>query len=152
MEHPSIISVVTALFKATDARNWQQVENCFANEVLLDYTSMAGGEPVTLAPTAITTAWKQLLPGFDSTNHELSDFKVSANDNTATVTNSGHATHYLTVDGHIETWIVDGDYLFELTKQGENWEISAMKFTVKNISGNMKLPELAAQKVANLVQ
>ena len=50
----AIQEVVTAIFVSSDERNWAAVENAFAPKVLLDYTSMAGGDPATLTPRQIT--------------------------------------------------------------------------------------------------
>lgn len=146
-ETEQIISVIKSLFGSTDEREWQKVEKCFADNVLLDYTSMAGGQPATLSPGKITEAWKTILPGFDSTKHHISDFDVKQHGDEATATNSGHAVHYLTVNGKQESWIVDGHYTFGLKKINNEWKVSAMKFTKVDVSGNMKLPELAMEIV-----
>jgi fermentation-respiration switch protein FrsA (DUF1100 family) len=100
-----------------------------------------------MSPQQITTAWKTLLPGFDSTRHNVSNFKVTINGNNATVTNDGHALHYITLNNKIEQWVVDGNYLFQLTKAGNKWQVTAMKFNKTNISGNLDLPAIAQQRV-----
>lgn len=148
-ETQQIIGVIKSLFEGTDGREWQKVETCFAGNVLLDYTSMTGGVPATLSPQEITAAWKTILPGFDSTKHHITDFDVKQKGEEATVTNSGHAVHYMMVAGKQESWIVDGQYAFQLKKINNEWKVSAMKFTKEDISGNMKLPGLAVEKVKN---
>src|SRR6185437_13846197 len=65
----SIIDQITRLFIAPDNRAWDTIQNIFAEKVLLDYSSMGGGEPASLSAGQIVDAWKQLLPGFDATHH-----------------------------------------------------------------------------------
>ena len=59
-----VIQTVQTIFIHTDERNWDLVKGQFAGSVLLDYTSLSGGNPSTLTPQAIVDSWKGLLPGF----------------------------------------------------------------------------------------
>ena len=147
METQNIISTVSAIFNGSDERNWSKVENSFAEQVVLDYTSMVGGEPSKMSPREITTAWKTILPGFDVTQHNLSAFKVTVDGNKATVTNEGHALHYITLNNKKEQWVVDGNYLFNLIKSGNRWQVTSMQFNKTSISGNLELPNIAQQRV-----
>ena len=138
-----IINKVKQVFENTDARNWEGVARAFAPEVLLDYTSMAGGDPVTLSPAQIVESWSGLLPGFDKTRHMVHGFQVSQEPGKASVTNQGTANHYL----NGETWTVVGHYEFELKKLDEKWRVSHMKFNLEFIDGNTELPRLAKERM-----
>jgi hypothetical protein len=70
---------------------------------------MAGGSPAKTPPSQITTAWRTLIPGFDETKYEISDFKATVNGNKAQLANYGHASHYITINGRKEEWIVAGN-------------------------------------------
>jgi hypothetical protein len=48
METDSIIQVVKAIFSGTDKRNWSEIKNAMAEEVLLDYSSMTGKPAVRI--------------------------------------------------------------------------------------------------------
>lgn len=147
MDSKAIIETISAIFSGADERNWQKVESSFAEKVLLDYTSMQGGEPATVTPEDITTAWKALLPGFDSTRHNISDYNIKISGNEATVTANGKASHYLAVNGKNEEWVVEGNYLFSLKKENGDWKVSSMKFNKEKISGNTQLPDIAKENV-----
>ena len=69
MNNPS--EIVTRLFINTDSRNWSEVENCFAEEVLLDYSTMTGSPAEKLSPSDIVSGWKQILPGFHHTRYRI---------------------------------------------------------------------------------
>lgn len=144
METSNILPVVQAVFKGADARDWSLVEQSFAPEVRYDYTSMAGGEPLTLTPAAIIGMWKQFLPGFDKTEHRISDFKVTEEGNTAAVQFKGHATHV--IDQAV--WIVEGTYETKLTRQADRWQLTFFKFNLQKMEGDLQLPALAQQRAS----
>jgi hypothetical protein len=50
MEQQQIITTITSIFEGSDSQDWKRVEKAFAPQVTLDYTSMTGGKPATLAP------------------------------------------------------------------------------------------------------
>lgn len=139
--------VVTQLFVATDNRDWDRVETSFGAQVLLDYTSMAGGEPAALTPDQITTNWKTILPGFDHTHHALSNFSVDLGENEATVTHYGNAAHFIDLKGAEDVWTVVGTYDHHLVKTASGWKVDKMKFNLKYMDGNMDLPRIAQERV-----
>lgn len=145
MEQQQIIQTVTNLFAGADERKWNKVENTMADNVLLDYTSMAGGSPSTLSPKQITSAWAALLPGFDKTHHQVSDFTVTVNGHLATVHYTGRAEHYLNSD----VWTVEGTYETELESKNGNWYITRHKFNLSKQTGNTSLPAKAMEVVKN---
>jgi hypothetical protein len=141
-EMNTINTRVTQLFVATDQRDWQQVEDIFAAKVVIDYSSMNGNSAVELTPNQIITAWKSILPGFESTHHQLGNFITEVNGETATVFCYGTATHYLS-DEKGNIWTVVGSYNFVLKKLNDQWKITSMKFNYKYQDGNTSLPEKA---------
>lgn len=148
METQSIINVVTAIFNGSDERNWNKVESSFAEQVVLDYSSMAGGKPNILTPKEIISAWKTLLPGFQSTHHQVGSFQVNIAGNTATAFNNGLALHYLPNETGNDVWVVVGTYDFGLSKNSKGeWKVNSMKFNLQKQEGNLQLPSLAQRKV-----
>lgn len=141
MNNPS--DVVIKLFVSTDNRDWEAVENTFNSTVLLDYSSMTGNPATQLSPEQIIDSWKTILPGFESTHHQLGNFQSQTNGAKANVTCYGTATHFLTDDDG-NTWTVVGTYDFALNQNPSgSWKISSMKFNFKYQDGNSKLAEKA---------
>ena len=97
---------VRKLFEGADERNWQKSASAMSNEVLLDYSSMTGNAATLLKPEQIMAAWAAFLPGFDRTNHLLSNFTIKTNGLTAEVHYNGKADHFL----NGEVWTVNGTY------------------------------------------
>jgi hypothetical protein len=135
---------VLDIFEGADERNWERVKNAMAEKVLLDYTSMTGGEPASLSPDAITTAWSNFLPGFDKTKHNLINFKITPSEELMTITFDGKADHF--IDDKI--WTVEGDYYAEAQN---NCRISLLKFNFKRQSGDTELPAKATEKMQNKI-
>ncbi len=145
MKNP--IDAITHLFVSTDQRNWEDLKQVFDSEVLLDYSSMNGSPATKLTPDQIIAAWKTILPGFESTHHQLGNFVSNIQENKATVFCYGTASHFLK-DDNGNLWTVVGTYDFELRKDAKaNWKVSAMKFNFKYQDGNLTLPEKAMNKL-----
>ncbi|RBL90412.1 nuclear transport factor 2 family protein [Chitinophaga flava] len=144
METEKIALVLHSVFGGADSRDWEQVQRAFAAEVVYDYTSMAGGQPLVLPPQEIIHMWKQLLPGFDKTAHHIADFDIAIQGDTATARFTGHASH-LIADAE---WIVEGNYEVALKKNTAVWQITAFKFILRNQGGDLQLPQKAMARVA----
>jgi hypothetical protein len=138
-----IILAVTTIFSGADEHNWTKVENVMTEKVLLDYTSFVGGEPTILTAKQITNGWAGFLPGFDRTHHQLSDFTVAIESETATITYSGKADHFI----GSEVWTVEGTYESELKKLNGTWLVSKLKFNFEKQTGNVELQARAAQRM-----
>ncbi len=136
------LQTVTDLFIATDQRDWEKVESCFATEVILDYSSMTGNPAGSLRPKQIINAWQGILPGFESTHHQIGNLVISENGKGAHVFCYGTASHYLS-DPQGNVWIVVGSYDFDLIEEKTGWKISTMKFNFKYQDGNTELPSKA---------
>ncbi len=147
MKQPT--EVVLTMFKSTDNRNWNAVESCFSNKVVLDYSSM-GNPAANLTPSEITSAWKTILPGFTATHHQIGNLEQTIDSDKATVFAYGTATHFLQ-DEKGNVWTVVGTYDFELEKTQNQWKISKMVFNFKYQNGNTNLPQKAINKVAGKV-
>ncbi len=150
METYRLQQTILDIFRGADEHDWLRVERAFAPAVELDYSSMTGGEPAKLSPQQITDSWKGLLPGFEATHHQISNFSMDINDQTARVSAYGTATHYLSNASGKNVWTVVGTYDFELKRSQANWQVSAMRFNFKYQDGNANLPQLAQAKVQGM--
>ncbi|SOD92172.1 nuclear transport factor 2 family protein [Spirosoma fluviale] len=143
-----VIQTVNAIFNTTDRQEWHSCQDLFADEVLLDYESLSGQAPIRLAPSQIISAWQQVLPGFAFTQHMLSNHEVSVigADQVSCVC-KGHAVHYIPNAVGGEEWGVYGTYRFELVRHPGGWKVSTMQYNHKFAHGNLKLGELASERV-----
>lgn len=147
MDKQQAIETVNQLFIGVDERNWEQVSNVFADKVLLDYTSMAGGEPALLTSQQIIDSWKGVLPGFDKTHHQLGNYLVEGDSSSIKVFCYGTATHYLANESGKNVWTVVGTYNLELSEANGVLKITAMKFNMKYMDGNSDLAQMAQKRL-----
>ena len=139
VEEKNVIKTVDRLFVSTDNRDWESVKACFADEFVLDVTSMVGGEPSKMTPQQIADAWAQGLKGLKAIHHQAGNYDVSLMANEADVFCYGIAFHYLpnTTGQNSRTFV--GSYNFHLTKVGADWKIDIFKYNLKFIDGNLEL-------------
>ena len=138
-----VIQQVNAIFAGADERNWNKTMSAMDKDVLIDYSSMTGAPGEHLTPEQITTRWAAFLPGFDRTNHKLSDFNITINGNDAVVHYIGKADHYL--DGDV--WTVEGRYETALRLIDGKWLTTTHIFHFDKQSGNTTLPGLAVKNI-----
>lgn len=138
--------VLTRLLHAVDALDWVTVRGALADEVRLDYTSLAGGEPETLAADDLIARWQGLLPGFDATQH-LTGPVLLTDDGGPGVRADTHvvAWHRIAGTEGAETWVVHGHYTARLV----GGRIVALTLTVFFQDGNLDLPRLATERAAS---
>ncbi|WP_196439900.1 nuclear transport factor 2 family protein [Planomonospora sp. ID67723] len=139
-----IIDVCTRLVWHTDRREWDLLASVFAEKVMLDYTSLDGGEPVTLTPGQIVGAWSQVLGAFDATQHLLGNHLVTTDGDTAVCTASFQATHRLADPYGSPLWTLGGTYRFDLVRTAAGWKIAGVVMTWTWADGNRNLMAAAA--------
>ena len=115
-----------------DRHEFEALEELYADEFLLDYSSLSGEPAEIKSPRALMTAWANVLPGFDRTRHALSDVAASVEGDHATATANVEAGHW--VDGAY--WQVGGHYDYQLERQADTWKITSMTFTLEDETGS----------------
>jgi hypothetical protein len=141
-ESAPIIALVSSITVAVDLRNFELAEAAFAPSVVIDYTSLWGGEPQQMTPAALIAGWRSLLPGFDATRHELSDIDVEVSGGCARVSAHVDARHW--IDGAL--WRPVGTYYFALESTGNRWLVTSMKLAVNEEIGDRGLVAIAAER------
>ena len=131
---------VVDIFEGADERDWTKVQKAMTENVLLDYTSMTGGDPALLSSKDITDSWANFLPGFDKTKHNLTNFKITTDDKLKAITFDGKADHFI----GDKIWTVEGDYYAEADADNK---ISLLRFNFKSQSGDTELPSKATERI-----
>lgn len=138
-ESVGIIRSVVELFVATDERNWSKVETCFADRVVLDMTSMIGGEPQERSGREIAEAWRIGLEPIDHVHHQVSNFLVDRTSTDASVSCYGISYHHRNISNPDNTRTFVGTYDIHLVKTSSGWRIDRFCFKLKFITGNQQL-------------
>ncbi|HEX2315432.1 MAG TPA: nuclear transport factor 2 family protein [Thermomonospora sp.] len=145
-DRQAVVEVCTRMAWHADQREWDRLRSVFADEVVLDYTSLNGGEPATLTPDQIVGAWSQVLGGFDATQHLVTNHLVTVDGDTAVCTAAFQATHRLANPFGSPLWTLGGTYRFDLVRSGGEWRISGVVMTATWADGNKELMGLAAAR------
>ncbi len=141
-----ITNTVQQFFMAIDSQDWVLAERLMTDRFHLDYSSYGAGPAAELKPADVLGGWKGLLPGFDSTHHQLSPLAIVVDGNAAEV--CAHVTGYHFIEGaeggNLQT--IAGSYILTLTRL-DVWQISGITFKFKFEVGNLDLPEIARERV-----
>jgi hypothetical protein len=138
-DEKAVVDTAVALFVATDRRDWKTVEGCFADSVLFDMTSLAGGAPAHLTPRQIADAWAEGLAPLEAIHHQAGNFQVTLRESDADLFCYATATHYRRVASGRNTRTFVGSYDFHLLRDGARWHIDAFRFNLKYLDGNLEL-------------
>jgi hypothetical protein len=134
-----IVETANKLFIYTDQRNWEGVKAIFADEVLFDMTSMAGGSPAILKPQQIADMWDAGLRELKATHHQVGNYLVKVRDEDADLFCYGIAIHHLPNPTNENNRVFVGSYDLHLLKIGGVWKVDKFKFNLKFIEGNKDL-------------
>lgn len=141
---------IGALAVHVDARRWDQLLELLAPRVDVDYTSLFGGDPESLAREQLVDGWRRLLPGFTRTTHVIGCPTIAVNGRTAHASASVVAWHFIkdpALDGK-DVWLVGGCYEMTFEKAGDVWRIAKLTLARAWAEGNTDLPRLAGERTA----
>jgi hypothetical protein len=141
-ETSKVISVVSSIPLAVDLARYDLAESAFAPKVVIDYTSLWGGQPNTMTPAELMAAWRGIVPGFTATWHELSQVKAQVQGERATASAFVDGRHW--IDGKL--WRPVGHYAWQLQKVGGQWKVTHMTFAMTQEIGDRGLATLAMER------
>lgn len=128
-----IRSVINSFSALADQGAYQHLGRLFSSELIVDYTSLWGGEPAKTTNIELMKQWAAFLPGFDTTYHELSNLELKMDHNNALATVDFTASHWL---GETGFWSVFGSYEFTLNRIRNGWVINSVKLNYEGESGS----------------
>jgi 3-phenylpropionate/cinnamic acid dioxygenase small subunit len=134
-----ITDALNQLFVSTDERDWPRVQQCFANAVEFDMTSLAGGEPVQMSPKEITAAWEEGLRPIEASHHQVSNYQIVPRGDEANASCYGIALHYRKTQSGRNTRTFVGTYDFHLRRDEKRWRVDMFRFNLKYLDGNLEL-------------
>ncbi len=124
-------SLVHAVAVYADNGEFDALEQLFAQEILVDYSSLSGAEAEVKSPEALMTQWASLLPGFEQTLHQIGTIEVSVEGDRASAHAKVVADHYV----NQLHWQVSGSYDYQFIRQQQDWLISAIQFNLVDERG-----------------
>jgi hypothetical protein len=139
----ALLDVINGVAIYADRGEWERLRALYADEVEIDYTSFAGGEPARVRADDLIAGWKSSLSRYTATQHLLGNHHVTVVGERATCLVYVQATHWLPQpDVEDSTWTVHGYYDYQLEHVGSMWKITHQSFTAMIVYGNRKLLEM----------
>ena len=141
-DEAAIFTIVESVANLADKSNFESLEQLYAEEIKVDYTSAFGGEVELKSPQALMTQWANSLPGFDRTRHQISNIEIEVKENRATTTANVTADHYL----NKMFWQIAGSYEYGLVKENGRWAINQMTFIAESEQGSRDIIQEAVEQ------
>ena len=135
-DEAAIIRITNAIDVAVDRKDWAKARSFFADEVRVDFTSLAGGQLSTIKADALVGAWRGNLGPKKTSLHIRGNHRVTIAEDRARVTSHGYAWNRLEGNGD-PLWEVWGHYTHELQRTPQGWKVTAMTFVMTHELGNM---------------
>ena len=139
-----IVTLVASIPLAVDLADYDLAQAAFAPEIVVDYTSLWGGQPNTMTPAELMTDWRAIVPGFDATWHELGPVTVTIDGTGASATAFVDGRHWI----GDEIWRPVGDYHWDLTQIDGDWRVTRMAFEMTQEIGDRALAIQAMERAA----
>lgn len=130
---------------AADFRDWSLLRSILADRLDIDFTSL-GGPATNLTAEEYITQVQGLIPGFDTTQHQFTNFNIRITENKADTTVYMQAEHFILSDGEQLSRAVGGFYNHKLEQIQGCWKITGLKLTQTWNRGDIRAFELAAKR------
>ncbi|MFE0649503.1 nuclear transport factor 2 family protein [Streptomyces sp. NPDC059534] len=127
---------VSRLFWYVDERSWDQLADVFAEEVLMDYTSLFGGTPELVPGPEQAKRWSEQLGHLLSTQHVVTNVLSHIAGDEATCT--ANVTAHLRGDTAMGSplWRNGGTYGLTLRHTDGTWRVSGLRAALRWADGN----------------
>ena len=93
VDETEIRRVVDGIDLATDAKDWELCRSYFTDEILAEFTLLAGGEPARMPADDLVSAWKTNLYPEKLSHHMRTNHRISLEGDRAEVFQRLRAEH-----------------------------------------------------------
>jgi len=135
----AIRAVVDEIDNTCDAKDWEACRSFFADEVEVDFTSLAGGEPARISADDLIGAWKTNLYAEKKTYHQRGNHRIEIAGDSATVFSKAYAFNLLESSEVNGLWEVWGNYTHALKRTATGWKCTAMRLDVIHQRGDERV-------------
>ncbi|WP_147112728.1 nuclear transport factor 2 family protein [Tateyamaria sp. syn59] len=134
--------IADAADAAVDAKNWTLARSFFTDETRVDFTSLTGGAPATIAADDLIAGWAGNLTDEKTSFHLRGNHHITfQGDAEALMVSHGYARNQmergaLPENGGDPLWEVWGTYEHGFTLTEDGWRLDAMRFVATAQRGN----------------
>ena len=138
-DESAIRLVVDEIDNSCDAKDWAKCRSFFADEVEIDFTSLAGGEPARITADDLINVWRTNLFAEKKTYHQRGNHRIEIYGDRAIVFSKAYAFNLLEEGEVAGLWEVWGNYTHSLIKTETGWKCLAMKLEVIHQRGDERV-------------
>ncbi len=138
-EKDRIVDTLNQLFICTDQRDWAGVRETLAASVLMDMTSLTGGQPSQMSSEQVAAGWEEGLRPIEAVHHQVGNYRVTVRGAEATAFCYGIASHFRRTRSGRNTRVFVGSYDLHLRLVSDRWRIDRFRFNLKYLDGNAEL-------------
>ena len=135
-DESEIRRVVDEIDNLCDRKDWEKLRSFFTDEVVADFTSLAGGEASTIKTDDFIGAWKKNLFAEKKTFHQRGNHRIKISGDKAEVFSKAYAFNLLEEGEITGLWEVWGNYTHTLTRTETGWKCSGMTLEVIHQRGD----------------
>jgi len=135
-DEAEICRVVDEIDNAVDAKDWEKCRAYFTDEIDVDFTSLAGGEPAKIKADDLVEGWEANLYEAKKSFHQCTNHSIKIKGDTAEVFSKGYAFNLLETGEVTGLWEVWGNYTHTLRRTENGWRCSGMTLEVIYQRGN----------------
>jgi hypothetical protein len=135
-ERTEIIELVDAIFDTVDAKAWDDTQELFDTKVSVDFTSLDGGQPVTMSAADLVNGWRQGLHAKKKSFHMVGHYRVAGDANAVTASVKGYAWNVLDEDLGGGMWEVWGSYDIPFRRTADGWRATGIAFYAWHTRGD----------------
>jgi hypothetical protein len=140
-DRAEVIRVVDEIDNTVDAKDWTACRSYFLDEIYVDFTSLAGGSPGSMAADDLVGVWSTNLYTDKPSFHMRTNHRVTIEGDRAEVVSKGYALNILRRHTGSDLWEVWGIYTHTLERTAQGWKCSGMTLAVTHARGNEKVRE-----------
>ncbi len=144
-DEAEIRRAVDEIDNACDEKNWAACRALFADEIDVDFTSLAGGEPARIAADELIDAWRTNLFDAKKTFHLRGNHRIALRGDRAEVFSKGYAFNKIDEGEAAGFWEVWGNYTHRLRRTESGWKCTGIVLEVTHRRGDERVRTYAPE-------
>ncbi|TFL16353.1 nuclear transport factor 2 family protein [Jannaschia formosa] len=134
VDNAEMVRIADAIDGAVDAKDWALARSFFTDEIFVDFTSLAGGEPATIPADGLIAGWQSNLTAEKTSFHLRGNHRITfEGEDAAIMVSHGYAWNRmergaLSENGGEALWEVWGTYEHGFSRTEDGWRVDAMSF------------------------
>ncbi|MEY2402256.1 MAG: hypothetical protein QOJ08_2367 [Ilumatobacteraceae bacterium] len=146
----NIAETMAGFAAGLDTRDWALLRSVFTDNIDVDYRSWRSDSFGPMSADAWVARATRMFPGFDSTQHSLTNLRFEIDGDTATCHAYVRADHYLVNNFGDSMFTIGGIYSDRLVRHDAGWLICGKTLKVLWSKGNKQIMTLAVERAAEL--